>query len=132
MKAKWDKNVSPVGWYIATELLRFVPDGVDPSDSKRRFLVWENLILIRAVEPENAYEKAVENGRLSNGSRAIINGMSGKWRFEGLLSLLPVHDELEDGAELMWTEYYRSSKAINKVVRSKEELEIFQVDTPSE
>lgn len=128
MNTTWNKNISPVGWYVAIELLRFIPEGVDPSESNRRFLVWENLILIQADDPESAYNKAIENGEIYNDAEFlhVYKGKSGRWRFEGLMSLLPVYDELEDGAELLWSEYYKSSKGIERIVKTKEELEVFQ------
>jgi len=46
--------------------------------------------------------------------------------FEGLISLLPIYDELKDGAEIIWVEH--ENKTIGKVrswVRHKHELEVF-------
>lgn len=39
----WNKNASPVGWYLTSYLLRFVElDDVRRDDENKRFVSWEN------------------------------------------------------------------------------------------
>jgi len=43
----YDPNHSPVGWYIGSYLLRFVVLGEERNDDpERKFLVWENTVLV--------------------------------------------------------------------------------------
>nr|CAP48604.1 putative integron gene cassette protein [uncultured bacterium] len=120
-------NDSPHGWWIASYIERYVPDGVKLTDDDR-CLAWENTILLRAPDRESAYLKALENGK---GGEDKVSGRKGPglWKFEGLTSLLPIYDEIEDGAELMWTEHRNKKvKSITARVKKKHELECFQDD----
>jgi hypothetical protein len=128
------RNQSPVGWWIASYIERFEFYDEDTANSNRRCLAWENTLLIRARNREEAYRKAVRLGRLADGSEASDagTGRKGAWRFEGLTSLLPVYEELEDGAEILWIEH--EGKTVRKIqdrVRAKHELEVFD-DTEDE
>ena len=121
--------VSPVNWYLASILVRCEWEDGKIDNFNRRCLAWENQILIKASCPEEAYIKAMEKGKSEEGGEIWRNGdenLKGKWHFEGLTSLLAIYDELEDGAEIVWTEYRnRSVKTIQRRVKSKEELEVF-------
>ena len=45
-------------------------------------------------------------------------GRAGTWRFEGLTTLLPVYDELEDGSEIVCREHRsRTVRKIRQLVR---------------
>lgn len=132
---KWNKNESPVGWYVASVLIRL--EWYDEKDNDNnldlQWLAWENQILIKANDPEEAYVKALKRGKLDE-----VNGevwetdneeRKGRWKFEGLTSLLLIYDDLEDGAEIAWTEYKDESiKKIKSWVKAKEELEVFSDD----
>lgn len=101
-----DKNISPVSWYICSYLLRFIEVN-DPSndDPETKFLSWENTILIAADSMQQAYAKAVAIAQLATvpykGGKA---GIDVQWIFEGITEILPVYEELKDGAEIMWLE----------------------------
>jgi len=59
------------------------------------------------------------------------SGRKGAWRFEGLTSLLPIYEELGDGAEVMWRKYAnRTVKTIQALAKSRKDLETFN-DAPS-
>jgi hypothetical protein len=46
-----------------------------------------------------------------------------KWKFAGIGDLLPIYEDLEDGAEIMWTDYgYISAKRTDRIVKTKREL----------
>ena len=136
MKAKgekWNKNISPVGWYVASVLVRFEWYDEDKDNLNRRCLAWENQIIIKAANPEEAYAKAMEHGKSheEHGEAWEVDneGRKGRWRFEGLTSLLAIYDELEDGAEIVWKEYEnRSVKKVKSWAKPKEELEVFDSD----
>lgn len=50
----------------------------------------------------------------------------GEWRFAGISMLLPVCEEFEDGAEILWKDRVEMTVAkIQKLVKSKKELPVF-------
>jgi len=126
------RNKSPYGWWIATYIERFEYYDEDRKNPDRRCLAWENTIILKAKDCTEAYRKAVRFGSLSNGQEMwqSDSGRKGAWRFEGLTSLLPIYDELEDGAEALWRQYtYRTVKTIQALAKSKKELEVFNDET---
>jgi hypothetical protein len=130
-EGKFNKFISPVGWYVASILVRFEWYDEDKENLNRRCLAWENTILIKADSPEEAYAKALEEGKAheEHGEAwdADNEERKGRWRFEGLTSLLAIYNELEDGAEIIWREFEnRSVKKVRSWVKSKEELEVFE------
>lgn len=120
------RNKSPYGWWVAIFLERFECEDENLKNMNRRCLVWENMILIKAKTREQAYQKALYQGKLCEGEITHDgNGNKGFWKFEGLMNLLPVYEELADGNEIMWTEHRRTVKTIKSWVRKKEELDVF-------
>jgi Domain of unknown function (DUF4288) len=128
----WDKNKSPVGWYVASLLMRFEWYDEDQDNLDRQCLAWENQVLIKADTPEEAYAKAFKRGQSDAGGEmweADNEARKGIWKFEGFTSLLPIYDELEDGSEITWTTH--ENKSVEKIqswVKAKEELESFCTD----
>jgi hypothetical protein len=119
----YDSDISPVGWYLATYQLRFIelaqPGNDDPE---RRFLTWENTILVKASNIDEAYDKAVTFGLESTSPyKGGPEGVDVQWVFEGILDLLPIYEELGDGSELSWGEYKRALKTIRRRAISKED-----------
>jgi hypothetical protein len=129
---KWNKNKSPVGWYVAKVLVRFEWDDEDKENPNRRCRAWVNQILIKAKNAELAYTKALEYGRLHEESEAWDDDdeeRKGRWRFEGLVSLLAIYDKFEDGSEISYSESKnRSVKTIQSWVVPKDDLEVFDND----
>lgn len=105
---KISQNISPIGWYVGSYVLRFIelrePGNNNPH---RRFLTWENTILVKARNLDHAYDKVVaiakEHTKPYKGGPAP--GVDVQWVFEGVTELLPIYEELEDGAEIMWSEH---------------------------
>lgn len=123
-----DRNRSPYGWWIGMYIQRFEFSDEDRRNSKRRCLAHENTVLIVAKDREEAYKKLLALGSAAEGIECVdtSNGQRGFWRFEGPTELLPIHDKIEDGAEVMWTTHRnRSVKSIRALVRKKEELPVF-------
>ena len=118
----YDKNISPVGWYVCSYLLRFVEleDGFN-DDLEHKFTAWENTVLIRASSIEEAFDKTVSVAQ--SASEPYSGGEKGvpvQWVFEGITMVLPVYEELEDGAEIIWTQFAPTKlKNLRKNVRSK-------------
>jgi uncharacterized protein DUF4288 len=122
------QNRSPHGWWIASYLERFEYYDDKRDNPNRRCLAWENTILVKARNRDQAWRKAIAKGREGEGSEAwdAATGRKGAWHFEGLTSLLPVYEELEDGAEILWREHAgRTVRTIRSLVKKRAELEAF-------
>jgi Domain of unknown function (DUF4288) len=103
----YDANRSPVGWYVASYLLRFVELGDEcNSDPEHRFTAWENTIIVKAQSIEEAYDKTVavasaETAPYLGGD----DGVAVQWVFEGVTTVVPIYEKLTDGAEIMWEKH---------------------------
>ncbi|MEO6811834.1 MAG: DUF4288 domain-containing protein, partial [Isosphaeraceae bacterium] len=85
-------------WYLADIVLEHMIE----DDSRN--VVHVNTHLVEAESANQAYEKAVALGR--NSEQGYIN-TAGKWVrvvFRGLRELNVIHDSIEDGAELTYSE----------------------------
>ncbi len=57
----YDRATSPIGWYVGSYLLRFIEQNAEGNDDlEKKFLVWENTILVEAASFEAAYAKLCE------------------------------------------------------------------------
>ena len=101
------KNVSPVGWYVGSYLIRFIElDAEGNDDPERDFLAWENTVIVKAKDLDQAYDKIVAVAQRDTGPyRGGPDGTPVQWIFEGVTELLPIYEPLEDGAEIMWAEH---------------------------
>jgi hypothetical protein len=107
MSKQHDKNTSPVGWYIGTYLIRFIElDEEGNDDLEKRFYSWENTVIVKADSMEEAFLKieiiAKEEEEPYKGGP---QGIPVQWVYEGITELLPIYEELSDGAEVMWGEH---------------------------
>ena len=122
---RFDNRVSPVGWYVGTYQLRLVElDRPDIEDESARFLVWENTVLVKADSLDAAYDRvtavAQEN---SNTLKVGEDANDAQWMFEGILDVVPIYEDLQDGCEIMWAERSpRTLKDIRSSAISKEDL----------
>ncbi|SEL65668.1 protein of unknown function [Atopomonas hussainii] len=120
-----DKNISPVDWYVASYLIRFTeindPNNEDPEEM---FISWENTIIVRATNLDEAYDKAIKIALET--TEPYLGGPDAtpvQWVFEGITELLPIYEELDDGAEIMWAKYRpRKLKNLQKQVRKRNEF----------
>ena len=108
-------------WYLAE-----IVEELTVADDSRN-VVWKNLTLVHASSPDDAYERALQLGR--SGETEYLNS-AGKLvtiRFRGLSFLDVIHDPLEHGSELMFHSNIGVAPAeLSKLIRSKEELELFR------
>ena len=107
-------------WYLA-EIVQELTVEDDP-----RNVVWRNLTLVHASSPEDAYTRAMSLG--NSGDTEYLNpaGKRVTVHFRGLSYLDVIHDALEHGAELMFhSNVGVSPEDLQKVLRSKEELQLF-------
>ena len=125
-KVPW-RNRNASGWWIASYIERFEYYDEPKRDLRRRCLAWENTVIVKASSREVAHRKAMAIGRLSEGSEMWnARGRTGAWCFEGLTMFLPIYDKLEDGAEVLWTEYAgRTVRRVKNMVLSKKNLPVF-------
>jgi hypothetical protein len=120
-----NQNISPVGWYIGSYLLRFIEiEQVNNDDPEVRFLSWENTILVKANNLDEAYDKVVDHAKVETEPyKGGPNGVPVKWVFEGVTELLPIYEQLEDGAEIMWCERRPTKlKNLRRKVRKRGEF----------
>ena len=121
----YDKNCSPVGWYVCSYLLRFVELAwTHKDDPEAKFLSWENTVLVKASSIDEAYEKTVSIGKKAKEPyQGGDSGVDVQWVFEGVTQVLPIYEALEDGAEIMWNERTpRKLKNLRSLVRQKHEF----------
>ncbi|MBV9636660.1 MAG: DUF4288 domain-containing protein [Methylobacteriaceae bacterium] len=113
----WDKNRSPVGWYVGSYMIRFIELAEEGNDDPERiFTVWENTVLVRATSIDEAFEKIERIGRSETEpyKGGPPPGVDVQWLFEGVTEVLPVYEEIEDGVEIMWAEWRRKLKNIRR------------------
>ncbi len=125
------ENNSPYGWWVATLIERFEYDDENITDLNRECKMWSNVVMFKAKDREAAYTKAIEYGNLGKTEQSEFideeTGRTGKYIFEGIASLLPVYDPIdEDGTEILFDEEYASVDAVKSRVKKKEELEVFK------
>jgi len=121
------RNRSRMGWWLYREIEKFVPDGQKESGSKTGYDIWENTRLITAEDRDEAYAKAMSLGTKNSPNKT----KGGAWHFVGISQLLPIYEELEDGAEVMWDQLgVLSQKEIDFLVKSKQRLSVFDDSDP--
>ena len=118
----YDKNKSPVNWFLVSYLLRFT-ELKDPrkNDNEARFMSWENTILVNATSLDEAYEKGKKVAR--EDAKPYKGGPQGvpvQWKLVGITQVLPIYEVLEDGSEIAWAERApRKLKNLKQMVGSK-------------
>jgi hypothetical protein len=113
-------------WYISHELLSFGTKKARGGPKGGKLVVWENLVLIRAKSPEEAYRKALKHGRL-NEEKVKIDGEDGYCRFKGLKDLVLIYDDLKDGSELEWHDLRLDISKLRSLVKPKGQMQAFSI-----
>ncbi len=120
------RNHSPHGWWIASYIERPQWDDEPKPSNDTRCKAWENTIILKAKDREAAYKKVLRLTKSRSDFGDAKGRRTGRWVFEGITSLLPIYDELTDGAEVLWIEYRnRKYKTIKSWTKQKMELEVF-------
>jgi uncharacterized protein DUF4288 len=113
-------------WYLA-EIAEAITVEGDP-----RTVVHTNMVLIRADSPDEAYNKSLALGKSRETSYENIEGRKVTLKFKGLHDLNVVYEELDDGAELIYSEHIASSEEeIGRWIPPKAELGVFAPISPS-
>ena len=114
-------------WYLADIIEQITVEG------DMRNIVHKNMVLLRAVSPDEAYAKAMALGR---GREITYQNPSNKLvriRFRGLSDLNVIGDQLEDGTEVLFVEKIGIDDAeIAKWIRPKDQLNIFRAVKPND
>jgi hypothetical protein len=119
------RNRSQSGWWIFREVQQWVSRRQQKLTDDSRCQVWENTRLIRARNRDEAFRKATQLGQAGDPSQT----KDGEWRFVGISLLLPVYEDIEDGAEILWVDRGQMPvRRIKKLVKSKPELSVFDDD----
>ena len=122
---KYDRNQAPFGWYIGSYVLRFIERRAQGNNNPRKkFLAWENTVIVKAKNLSHAYDKIVTLGKKQTKPyKGGPDGIDVQWLFEGVTRVLPIYEELKDGAEIMWAEYEGTSlRKIRSWAKSKAQV----------
>ena len=113
-------------WYVAEIVEEITVEG-DP-----RNVVHRNLVLIQARSPEEAYDRTIEAGKQGEGTYRNPSGKHVAIKFRGICELSVVHDDLEHGAELRYSEEISVPEdKIVELVKAREQMSVFQEIEPS-
>jgi hypothetical protein len=107
---------SRTGWWIAGLL--------EKHSNTDRAPYWNNYRLIRADDWRTAFRRAIEMGE--SNARVGAQAFGGHQEFIGVSDLVPIYDEFEDGAELLWQELWPDTNNPNEIpldVYSEADLE---------
>jgi hypothetical protein len=111
-------------WYIAEIIEKREPSNRNKANDLRRVVTWGNFHLIKAESPKLAYEKAVKIGK--DGGIKFFNSdkIEMEYTFVGIADLIPIYeDNIEDGCEIIWTNYgFISNKKTERFARSEKEI----------
>ncbi|SCY07592.1 protein of unknown function [Nonlabens sp. Hel1_33_55] len=110
-------------WYIVEIIEKCEPVDRNEKQDLRRVTTWGNHHLIKADSPEKAFDKAVKLGKEKNYNFINSDKIEMESIFVGIGELLPIYEDIEDGAELMWTDYgFISNRRTMKMPYEKREL----------
>jgi len=92
-------------WFIVEIIEKCEPVKRDENQDLRRVTTWGNHHLIKADSPEKAFDKAVKLGKEAEYKFTNTDKVEMEWIFVGIGELLPIYEDIEDGAEIMWNDY---------------------------
>lgn len=92
-------------WFVAETLVLYA---ISASNS---FVMHNNFVLVHASTLEQATRLAEQRGIEFEDSYTNTDGQAVAVRFIGIRHVHVVHDDLEDGAELLYEEYELTSEA---------------------
>tara|TARA_B100000787_G_C16033184_1_gene223675 strand:+ start:202 stop:606 length:405 start_codon:yes stop_codon:yes gene_type:complete len=110
-------------WFIVEIIEKYEPVERNEKQDLRRVTTWGNHHLIKAKSPEKAFDKAVKLGKEKNYKFVNSDKMEMESIFVGIGELLPIYEDIEDGAELMWNDYgFISNRRTMRMPYKKKEL----------
>ena len=91
-----------------------------------KYLYWDNLVLIKASNPNLAYAKAVKYGREDEYKTINTDGDYLEWKFAGVHELVEIGEHIGDKVELTFNEdYEKSFREIREMIPPKRKLSAF-------
>jgi len=110
-------------WFIVEIIEKCEPVKRDENQDLRRVTTWGNHHLIKADSPEKAFDKAVKLGKEAEYKFTNTDKVEMEWIFVGIGELLPIYEDIEDGAEIMWNDYgFISNRRTMRMPYEKKEL----------
>ena len=110
-------------WFIAEIIEKLEPVNRDETNDLRRVTTWGNFVLIKADSLEEAFEKAIKIGKEGEYIFTNADKVEMEWIFVGVGDLLPIYEDIEDGAEIMWNDYgFISNRRTMRMAYEKSEL----------
>ena len=94
------------------------------KESGKTLCVLGDTVIVKADTLESAYSKIEKIDKAeSKPYRGGLNGIRVRWEYLGVTELVPIQEELKDGAEIAWTERKpRTLRVLKSLVRSKHQL----------
>jgi hypothetical protein len=118
-----DRIINKGNWFLVEIIERCEPVEVDKKNPRRRCTVWGNFHLIKAPTADKAIEKAEKIGREGNFAFKNTDQKELNWEFLGIGDILPIYENIEDKAELLWTDYgFITAGRSEKFIKTKREL----------
>ena len=118
-----NKIINKGDWFLVEIIERCEPADSNQKQDLRRCIVWGNYHLIKATSPDKALDKAEKLGKSGNYTFTNSDKLKMKWEFIGIGDIIPIYEDIEDKAELMWTDYgFISARRSNRFSKTKKEL----------
>lgn len=110
-------------WFLVEIIEKCEPVIHNAHQDLRRVTTWGNHILIKADSAGNAFDKAVKIGKEGEYKFLNTDNQEMQWIFVGIGELLPICENIEDGAELMWNDYgFISNRRTMRMAYEKSEI----------
>ena len=101
-------SFSPVDCYLVSAIFQFEPINENERNSSGYAPVWENTYFVKANHPIVAFDKGVKCAKKDQ-EEIEFKGTMGKWSYIGIKEVLPIYEKIEDGSEIMWTDWGKSN-----------------------
>ena len=112
-------------WYVATVILKCEVAGESSFPDERTCL--QQIHVLRALDREVAYDKAIELGKSLELSYLNSDAQEVSWTFIGLENLEELSDKvIRDGTEIWGRIFYTNT--LDALVAEKEQLSVFYID----
>lgn len=118
-----NKIINKGDWFLVEIIERCEPVDSNKKQDLRRCIVWGNYHLIRATSPDKAFDKAEKLGKSGSSKFTNSDKLKMKWEFVGIGDIIPIYEDIEDKAEIMWTDYgFISARRSDRFAKTKTEL----------
>ena len=87
--------------------------------------IWDNLIIVQAKNPREAYQKTTNFGKLEEGDflgSLTLNGEPAFTKFLGISNMGRILENFEDGAKILFCENHQTLKTARAEIENKKKL----------